>query len=69
MGVTVEYRPKLRSLEGVEVLLYSLDGIKIEPPIKATFEEASELGLLFRGGKGVLTFGSTASFTVINNDG
>lgn len=69
MGVTVEYRPKLRSLEGVEVLLYSLDGIKIEPAIAVTFEEASELGLLFRGEKGALVFGSTASFTVINNDG
>lgn len=64
----VEYRPKLRSLEGVEVLLHTLDGVKIEPAVKVIFEEVSEFGLLFRSEKGHLIYASTASFTVVEND-
>jgi len=64
----VEYRPKLRSLEGVEVLLHTLDGVKVEPASKVVFEEVSEFGLLFRSEKGHLIYASTASFTVVEND-
>lgn len=64
----VEYRPKLRSLEGVEVLLHSLDGVEIESTLKVVFEEVSEFGLLFRAEKGHLIYASTASFTVVEND-
>lgn len=67
--VTVEYRPKLRSLEGVDVIVYTLDGVKLEPEgLKAVFEEVSEYGLLFRNEKGHLLFASTASFVVVTND-
>ena len=63
-----DYRPKLKSLEGVEVLLHTLDGVKIEPAAKVVFEEVSEFGLLFRSEKGHLIYASTASFTVVEND-
>ena len=64
----VEYRPKLRSLEGVEVILHTLDGVKVEPPAKVVFEEVSDFGLLFRNEKGHLIYASTASFMVVEND-
>jgi len=64
----VEYRSKLRSLEGVEVLLCTVDGVKIEPAPKVIFEEVSKFGLLFRNEKGHLIYASTASFTVMEND-
>ena len=65
----VEYRTKLRSLEGVEVLLHTLDGVKMTSEIKAVFEEISDFGLLFRNKEDLLIFASTASFTVVKNDG
>ena len=57
-------RSKLRSLEGVEVILHTLDGVKIEPRPRVTFEEVSDYGLLFRSEEGHLIYTSTASFTV-----
>jgi len=59
---------KLQSLVGVKVLLHTSDGVPVDPPMVAVFEEASELGLLFRSEKGHLLFASTASFTAMVAD-
>lgn len=59
---------KLQSLVGMKVLLHTCDGVPIDPPMVAVFEEASDLGLLFRSEKGHLVFASTASFTTMAAD-
>ena len=61
-------RSKLRSLEGVEVILHTLDGIKMTSEVKVVFEEISDFGLLFRDKEGLLIFASTASFRVVKSD-
>ncbi len=57
-------RSKLRSLEGVEVILHTLDGVKMESRTLCVFEEVSDYGLLIRSKDGHLVYASTAAFTV-----
>ena len=67
--VQIQYRPKVKSLEGVDVLLFTIDGVKIEPSVKVTVEEVSQIGFLFRGADESLIFASSAAFTVVRDDG
>ena len=68
--VQIQYRPKIKSLEGVRVTLHTMDGVPVEPPITLLLEEVSPMGFLFRSDTdGALIYTSSASFRAVNDDG